>query len=74
MLGVKSLGAGLSFGSIVHRNNIMNRPKQSPEILNLKAYLERTKGVQLPPVQAWQNPHKITVQSTKEVRGWGDDD
>ena len=51
----------------------MNRPKQSPEILNLKAYLERTKGVQLPPVQAWQNPHKVVVQSSNVVRGWGDD-
>lgn len=50
----------------------MAKPKQSPEVKNLKAQLQRTDGVQLPPAQLWKNPDKVVIQSTKVVRGWGE--
>ena len=54
------------------KNQIMAKPKQSPEVKNLKAQLQRTDGVQLPPAQLWKNPDKVVIQSTKVVRGWGE--
>lgn len=32
---------------------------------------KRRKEPTLPPVPTWQNPHRIVVQTTKVVRGWG---
>ncbi|ESA38490.1 hypothetical protein N836_31615 [Leptolyngbya sp. Heron Island J] len=48
----------------------MKNKQQSAEILNLRAQLQRSNGAQLPPVKPWQNPHKVTIQSTKVVPGW----
>lgn len=43
---------------------------QSPDITALKVQLER---VQLPPIKRYRNPNRVVVQSSKVVRGWGDD-
>jgi hypothetical protein len=43
---------------------------QSTEILKLKRQLER---VQLPPLLPWQDENRVSVFSTKAVRGWGND-
>ena len=47
----------------------MKNKQQSAEIKNLIAQLQRSDGVQFPPVQPWRNPNLVIVEG-RSVRGW----